>query len=231
MNTVLIIFLVVVIIVAIFLVIQFYNPSYLIQSPKPLNTGTSGQLSISANLLDHPESVRYYYEGWFYINSNAPVFTANVLFNRGNNFVVTLTGSTLGVYVNASSKTVPTNGVFDTSGLTPLTTIPNFPFQKWCHLIINVDGITVDMYVDGKFVKNVKSAQPIGTSTTDPITYGNQYTNGSVVRFRRPDTVINPQGVWSNYMLGSGQSYTLTNYHLDAQLTKNKHVTNYQRLV
>jgi hypothetical protein len=239
MNTVLIVFLVVVIIVAIIVVIQYYNPGYLIMSPKSLNAPS--QSIINASQLESPGSVRYYYTGWVFINSNSPISSANVLFNRGNDFVVALTGSTLGIYINTKSKSAPYSdgsgngvsaaGVLDTSGLFPLLTVPNFPFQKWCQLVINVDGTTVDLYIDGKFVQTVQSSKPISTNTADNITYGNQYTVGHIVRFSRPATSINPQGVWNSYMLGSGQSYTLTDYHLDAQLTKNKNVSMQQRLV
>ena len=242
MNTVLIIFLVVVIIVAIYLVAQVYNPSYLIQKSVNLNIldskspNTSVQSTIPLSSIDNPGSVRYFYEGWIFINANAPIYTANVLFNRGNNFVVALTGSTLNVYVNTTvtgskSKVVSSSGVLDTTELTPLISVPNFPFQKWCQLVINVDGTMVDLYIDGKFVQNVKSTTPIGTNKSDTISYGNQYTLGKLARFRRPSTVINPQGVWSSYMQGSGQDYSMTSYHLNAQVTKNKQTTLDQRLI
>ena len=205
---------------------------------------SSAQTIIPATSIENPGSVRYFYEGWFFINTNAPVQSVNVLFNRGNNFVVTLTGSTLNLYINttasssgtsssgtSSSKGVSSVGILDTTGLTPLISIPNFPFQKWCQLVINVDGTAVDLYIDGKFVQNVQSSTPINTNTTDSITYGNQYTIGNIAGFRRPATSINPQGVWSSYMNGSGQDYSLTNYHLNAQITKNKSVTVDQRLI
>lgn len=252
MNAVLIVFLVFVIILAIYLAVQFYNPSYLIQKSAKLNIlnsttpSSSAQTIIPVTSIDNPGSVRYFYEGWFFINTNAPIQTANVLFNRGNDFVVALIGSTLNVYTNttavnstsgastsgaSTSKGVSSVGVLDTNGLTPLISIPNFPFQKWCQLVINVDGTAVDLYIDGKFVQNVQSSMPINTNTTDTITYGNQYTVGHVARFRRPAASINPQGVWASYMNGSGQDYSLTSYHLNAQVTKNKRVTVDQRLI
>ena len=226
MNTVLIVFLVFVIILAIYLAVQFYNPSYLIQKSEKLNK----QSTIKAETIDNPGSNRYFYEGWFFINTNAPVHTANVLYNRGKNFVVTLTGSTLNLYIN-TTNVVDSSGILDTSGLTPLISVPNFPFQKWCQLVINVDGKVVDLYIDGKFVQNIQSPTQISTNTTDDITYGNQYTVGHVARFRRPAESINPQGVWASYMNGSGQDYSLTSYHLNAQITKNKRVTTDQRIV
>lgn len=244
MNTVLIIFLVVVIILAIVIVAQFYNASYLIQNSTSLNifnsssSSNSVQSVIPVTSIDNPGSVRYFYEGWFFINGNEHIVSDNVLYNRGNDFVVSLKGSTLNLYVNAKSandgadKGVSTAGILvPGSGVSPLISVPNFPFQKWCQLVINVDGTAVDLYIDGKFVQHVENPVPINTDTTSPINYGNQYTIGHVARFRRPATSINPQGVWSSFMQGSGQDYSISSYHLNAQVTKNKRVTVDQRLV
>lgn len=236
MNTLLIIFLIIVILFAILFAVQNLNPTYLIQKSTPLNilksTGTSVQSKIEVDSFDSPAAANYFYEGWFFINENAPAYSSNVLFNRGNNFVVTLHGSTLEVYVNipSQSKVVNDAGILDTSGLSSLLSVPNFPFQKWAHLVINVYGTTVDLYVDGKFVKNVQSKSLIQTNKDDPITYGNQYTIGNVTRFRRLAGNINPQGVWNSYMLGSG-SMSVSNYHINAQILKNNKVRVDQRII
>jgi len=246
MNTFLIIFLVLVIIVAIYIAIQYYNPSYLLSDSTSLNINvpkpSSIQPKIEAGAIDNPGSSRYFYEGWIYINSNMPVQTENVLFNRSNNFIVTLLGSTLNVFVNADSTNGvgASSGVFDpspksppppsSSNLTPLISVNNFPFQKWAQLVINVDGNTVDLYIDGKFVQSKTSESMLTTNTTDPITYGNQYTSGSITRFRRPAVSINPQGVWNSYMNGSGQNTSISSSHLNLQVTKNNVVKINQRI-
>lgn len=236
MNTVLIIFLVLVIIIAISLAIQFYNPNYLIRQSTSLVAPNGTQSTILAKSIESPGSTRYFYEGWFFINSNQPIQTENVLFNRGNNFVVTLNGSTLNVYVNNNdtSSSVSSGGVLDlTTGsktITRLASIHNFPFQKWAQLVINVDGQIIDIYIDGKFVQSVKSDKPILINADDTIAYGNQYTLGSFTKFRRPARSINPQGVWSSYMIGSGQNTSISTSHLNLQLTKDKSVVLDQRL-
>jgi len=238
MNTVLIVFLVLVIIIAIYLAVQFYNPFYLVKNSTSLNiidpkTYNAVQPIIPVDKIENPSSVRYFYEGWFYINENSAVNTDNVLFNRGDEFVVSLKGSTLNLYVNTKSgggTGVNSAGILDTTGITPLASINNFPFQKWAQLVINVDGVLVDIYIDGKFVKNVQSATSINTNSTDSIKYGNQYTLGHFTRFRRPPVNINPQGVWSSFMNGSGQSNSVSDRHVNLQFTKNSSVKYDQRL-
>lgn len=221
MNSALIIILLIIIGVAIYLASSAFSLDYLIQNSKPLNPiGT-----ISASALDAPGSSRYFYEGWFYINTNVPVSKENVLFNRGNEFVVTLKGSTLNVYAPSSDGGTVNNGVFDPSGDATknnlLVSVPNFPYQKWAQLVVNVDSQQVDVYIDGQFVQSKTSPSVIGSTATNTITYGNKYVNGKVARFRRPAKNINPQGVWKSYMKGSGQGESVSDYHLNVQVTKN----------
>ena len=244
MNVVLIVFLVSVILIAIYVVAQIYNPSFLIHDARSLNImdkdkgkgrdyTNAVQPNISIENIDDPGSVRYFYEGWFFIDTNEPVKSCNILFNRGSNFIAALTGSTLNIYVNVdqTKNKVNPNGTMDASGLTPLLSVQNFPFQKWCQLVINVDGTTVDLYIDGKFVQTVNSQNQINTNAVDTISYGNQYTIGHFTRFRRPASSINPQGVWSSYMNGSGQNYSISNYHVNALITKNSQTRIKQRII
>lgn len=238
MNWVLIIFLLVVIIIAFYLASIFFALDYLIQNASQLNPNTPSSSAkdptsvssspISAGALDGPASSRYFYEGWFYINTNIPVTQENVLFRRGLNFVVTLKGSTLNIWAPTSNSgcNVTDNGVFtlgttDTSN-NKLASIPNFPYQKWAQLVINVDGNRVDIYVDGLFVQSVQSNSAIGSTGSDPIHYGNKYIDGKVARFRRPATNINPQGVWQSYNKGSGQGESVSDHHLNIGVTKNQ---------
>jgi hypothetical protein len=93
-----------------------------------------------------------------------------------------------------------------------------------------VDGMTVDVYLDGKLVKTAKNSVPVGVNASDSIKYGNKFTVGDVARFRRPAENTNPQKVWNSFMMGSGQSLTASDYHLNAQLTKNRQVRVNQRL-
>lgn len=233
MNTLLIILLVMVIIISIFVVFQGFDLSYLIRDSKPL-LNPKGQTNIELGLIDMPGSSRYYYEGWFYIHHNAPVYSLNVLFNRGNDFVVGLLGSTLNVYVNTNlngGKGVNSDGVLDTSGVKPIVSIPDFPFQKWAHIVIFVDGLIVDVYLDGKLIKSVKNTIPINVNPSNPIQYGNKYTVGEITRFKRPAQSINPQGVWNSYMRGSGQGSSSSDYNVYAQLTKNNHILIDKKLV
>jgi hypothetical protein len=236
MNKIITALLIIIIIVVIYLAVSMFKLDYLIRDPVSLNIGGgttgSGNVitgatmgSVVSTAIDAPSSTRYNYSGWFFIHSN---FTTagkdNVLFNRGQDFLVALNGSTLKIYAGTGAvPAVATASAIGTvtSDKTPVISIPNFPFQKWVYLVINVDGTTVDVYVDGKFFASASSAQLIGSTAATPITYGNQYTIGNLCRFSRPATTINPQKVWQQYMQGSGQGGSFSSTGVKVELLKN----------
>jgi len=233
MNTVLILFLALIIILSIAAMALMLTADYLVQNATSLNTKNNSQSVIDHSKFDSPGSSRYYYEGWFFIINNQKTYTENILFNRGTEFIVTLKGSTLNLYVNGgdANKIDNDKGIYDSTGATPLISIPQFPFQKWAQLVINVDALSVDLYIDGKFVQNKINDKTIGATTETPITYGNKFTIGKFAQFKRPAESINPQGVWNHYIRGSGQDQSLTNYHLNAVVTKNSRQLMDKRLV
>lgn len=240
MNKIIIALLIIIILLVLNLAWSYFNLDYLIRDPTSLNIGggTTGSGSekavsgatmgtISAKSLDSPTSTRYNYSGWFFINSNFTLKDKdNVLFNREKDFIVALNGSTLKIYagdtgptVNDSNLAIGTIAPGSTNNL--LISIPNFPFQKWAYLVINVDGTTVDVYIDGKFVMSSNAAAAILSNGSHPITYGNQYTQGSFCRFSRQATTINPQKVWQQYMQGSGQGMSFSSTGVKVDLLKN----------
>jgi hypothetical protein len=209
---------------------MYYAAVYLIQDAVSLNIGKDKQSVIESTKLELPGSSRYYYEGWFFITSNQKVYDHNILFNRGTDFVVTLKESMLHLYVNGG-KTNNETGVFDPNGASLLMSVPNFPFQKWAQLVINVDGMSVDLYIDGKFVQNKMHSTIINSTASTSITYGSQFITGKVARFNRLASNINPQTVWNHFMAGSGQSQSLTDYRLNAIVTNKGKQTIDARLV
>lgn len=223
MNSVLIAFLVIVIIIATVYAVSYLTLDYLIRDPTSLTPKGDDRTAIDSDKFDNPGSSRYYYEGWFFITGNQKITEHNILFNRGTNFVVTLKESDLHVFVNGKAGSVNiVNGTFNPEGASLAMQVPNFPFQKWALLVINVDGMSIDLYVDGKFVQNKLHSTIINTNTKDSISVGSKFISGKVVRFRRPAESINPQGVWNHYVRGSGQSNSLTDYHLNTIITKNQ---------
>jgi hypothetical protein len=90
--------------------------------------------------------------------------------------------------------------------------------------------MSVDLYIDGKFVQSATHSKTINSVETNPISYGNKFIIAKVARFKRPAENINPQGVWNEFMKGSGQGQSWTNYHLNAIVTKKERQTMNKRV-
>ena len=201
------------------------------------------QKSIGESELEEPKSIRYFYDGWLRINSTEDLNKPYVIFNRGKDFIMTLTGHKLSIIHTtdtASGKGVnPNTGILasETSAgqhTTIMDIALNFPFQKWVYFCINVDGNTMDAYLNGKLVKSVTDVKKSDgnilkfyeASKTDPLTMGNIGTKGSIARFRREPRLLDPQTVWSIYLQGPGvtnEDDSAGDYHAKIELTRNNH--------
>ena len=236
MNGLTIGILVIIIVLCLYYVIEYFNPAEIIGKSKPLKAENKESiLSFDTTKFDSPGSSRYYYEAWIFIDSNFPADSNNVIWNRGTDFVLTLNGTKLTIYVNGkdTANYNTTNGVFTYTNVSDRVKLMEitaaFPFQKWTYLVINVDGLNVDAYIDGKLVKSVQSKVVLATGSA-ALTVGNKFTQGRIAKLRRPNSSINPQNVWNRYMLGNGENTSLSPYHINVQLLKNGQIRNDNRI-
>jgi hypothetical protein len=117
----------------------------------------------------------------------------------------------------------------------------NFPIQKWCQIIVNVDGQFVDYYLNGKLLMSEKKpptnllAIPSDISkATSNIYIGNsnpaypQYSafDAYVSNLQYWGKPIDPQTAWNSYLSGNGQNAVLGAYNLNVQLLKNNMLQN-----
>jgi hypothetical protein len=211
-------------------------------------TVTPTQAVFDTTNFDSPGSSRYFYEAWLYVDSNYPVNQNNVIWYRGVpgssfTFAVVLNGTKLSIYVpgSTSNGNVGTNGILNLPAATDATNLmditSSFPFQKWTHLVINVENNqNVDSYIDGKLVysTNTLNATPSYTLPSDAnssIYIGNNFTQGKITRFQRPAVNINPQDVWTLYMQGNGEGISIMPYHMNIQVLKNGNKRIDQRVI
>jgi hypothetical protein len=221
MNIFIIGILLLIIIFVLYYASMYYNLDYIIKKAIPLKQ--TSRYVINTKEFDAPASIRYYYEAWIFVNSNMPVDKHHVLFNRGTDFVVSLRGSTLVVHVGGG--TIATDGTYVPAANTLMFEVTKqFPFQKWAHLVLNVDGRTIDAYVDGKLVRSKVMEGNMPITDTEPIVIGNSMTEGKITRFRRTGGSISPQGVYNSYMVGSGESTSASDYHVKIGFLKNDSV-------
>lgn len=221
MNIFIIGILLLIIIFVLYYASMYYNLDYIIKKAMPLKQ--SPRYVINTKEFDAPASIRYYYEAWIFIDNNMPVDKHHVLFNRGTDFIVSLKGSTL--FIHVGGGTIGDDGTYVPSGTPAVFEITKqFPFQKWAHLVLNVDGRTIDAYIDGKLLRSNIISINMPLTDTNPITIGNKMTEGKITRFRRTGGSISPQGVYNSYMIGSGESMSASDYHVKVGFLKNDSV-------
>jgi hypothetical protein len=214
----------------------FFVSAQLISNPVDLHLLTATELVYDSAKLKNPGSTRYSYEAWIYIDANAPG-TNNVLFHRGK-FFLALNGSSLKIYTTNTQPGSGTDGyvgnlsasrtnVYTPSGTdVPTATITNtFPFQRWAQVAVNVDGSSIDIYLEGQLVQTISAN--FGTSAdlkSAGLGAGNAVTIGKLKDFIYKPTVISPQDVYNSYMRHNSVADMggfFSKYGIDMSLLKN----------
>ena len=206
--------------------------TYYYFNPELLNDGEvidlrqkkADRLTLTPYDTDIP-SIRYFYDGWVRIDKTDAQDSTYCIFNQGTGFIVALKGHVLSIL---NGGTVDGSGIVTGTTIKLLDIAPNLPFQKWVYFCINVDGNTVDSYLNGKLTKSITNSNIIGIDKTKAISVGTSGVGGRLARFRREVGNMNPQTVWSTYMLGPGVSDTddaeTGNYKAKLALLKNDRV-------
>ena len=232
----------------------YFNPT-LLNDGEVINLKQTPQFSIGLE-DDNAKAIRYYYDGWLRIDQNIDQEKIYSIFNRGNDFIVGLKGHRLSIYYGKNRDTagtdVPTNtGIVSGNPFVVMDIARNFPFQKWTYFCINVDGNTMDTYLDGKLTKSISLPKPTSADaiqkpgggnyngSSDAIQFtsfnhapsisvGNATVTGRLARFRRDTGNMDPQSVWNTYIQGPGVSdadeAATGDYHARISLTKNNRV-------
>jgi hypothetical protein len=129
-----------------------------------------------------------------------------------------------------------------TNGGTSQSTIitNNFPVQRWCFVLVSVDGQFIDYYINGKLVRSEKKqsntplAIPSSDSSAYPVILGNPSGTppfdaylAKIIHWSAP---VDPQTAWSTYLSGNGLVNTLMPYHANLAFIKNDVTTSTYQL-
>jgi hypothetical protein len=216
--------LIVIIIFMIYLgVARYFAPNATLNKKSYLATGVP-----NVPLKDMPSlgASKYSLELWVYVNQVDAAITYQNTNNvgpanpAGNIFVIPNTLS-LDVYKDGSAGLM--------AGNNRISITDKFPLQRWEHIIINVDNNLVEIYLDGKLLRSVKSKSPIPTPTVDSVLSfgkGDMY----IAKFNRNLFTIDQTTAFNNY-IGGNNGLRLTNYTISFDFLKNsKTAYNYQLL-
>jgi hypothetical protein len=237
MNFIIVILSVIIIVILFYIAFKSYfsnvstlkNQSSLADPTKPIE-------KIVATNLQIPNSTRYAYGIWVYVNTLNSPNSKSVIFSRNNDIVVYLDqmNSTLSAIINPSvsagiSATSPIVVSNEEALVKPTSTkiniTNNFPLQKWVYIVISVDNTVVDCYLDGKLIKSVKAQQVNPTKDAD-ITFGLGF-DAYIAQFQRWTNPLDPQSVWNSYVSGSGSTLAGidSNYNVALSVLKDNVIT------
>lgn len=209
-----------------------------------VNTLASGQINLKttkapspvlASSLTNPNSTRFTYGIWIYVNSWDTTIP-KVIFSRYNDLVLYLdkTAAVLNCNITPVYNTPPvTDALIDykttsttPSGGTNINITNNFPIQKWVFVTIVVDNQIADFYLDGKMVKSLAIPQ-VQPNTTANIYYGFGF-DAVIMNFQRWSYPLDPQSVYNAYASGAskvGGGSLTGGYHATVTISQNNNPT------
>jgi hypothetical protein len=219
----------------IIVLIVYYLVKYYFFSSKALASYVNLQDNpedISSNDIVNPESILYTFGSWIYVNnfSNAVLYSYTLGGKRGLDnirnmksieFMLALGGIPMGTDNNAKNIGSPGSPVLtamisgNTNGPlsnTVITITNNFPIQKWVHVVVSVDTIYADCYLDGKLVisSSLRTQITKAPQSAPSITFKqpSNITSPDIIiaKLTRWDHPLDPQAVWNEYYAGNGVS-------------------------
>ena len=151
MNLFSLILLILVIIISVVIYSSWNKNKVLLSGFK---SGTETTSIAASKLPSNKSSNNYAYSIWFYVkNWQYKLQESKCLLRRG-----TLEGRNPEISFTPYENNINVNiNMYPQSqgqeGETQTCTIRNFPLQKWCNLIVSLNGRALDMYLDGKLVR------------------------------------------------------------------------------
>uniref|UniRef100_A0A6C0B7A7 LamG-like jellyroll fold domain-containing protein n=1 Tax=viral metagenome TaxID=1070528 RepID=A0A6C0B7A7_9ZZZZ len=149
--------------------------------------------------IDMPNSPRYAYGLWLYVNSWNNTSENKYIFTRNNNIQLYLDKTQLNLYLDVYMNTGTGVGAWLSSIKAPILITDNYPIQKWCYIVISVDSAFIDCYLDGKLILSQKTYLPNPNS-------GSALTN---VYPAMPPDIGQSSSVNSGNSMGSGANIIL----------------------
>jgi hypothetical protein len=196
-------------IVIIVLLIIIYN--YISNDVSTLSGLTSAKTmqQIDASSLTQTNAVNFTYSIWFYIDDwNTHYGDSKIIFGRMGSTSNLASPCPL-VTLNATQNNIDIALTTTPAAATPPFTcsVANIPIQKWVHLLVSVNGRTLDTYIDGKLVRTCVMPGVAVINTASPVfVTPNGGFSGWTSHFQYWGDSTDPQTVWNIYKKGYGGS-------------------------
>jgi hypothetical protein len=184
----------------------------------------------SFGTLNIPNSTRFSYYIWVYVNNIDPSVDENI-FTVSDTDVKTATnsnGDLLRLYIKNTTDLCVDVLLGDTTStsLNQIFITNNFPLQTWQQVIISFDNTHLDVYHNGKFLKSnhfENTKLPVKTSNKSIINFGTTKSDINIKLFSVLEYPMDPQTAWNKYVDDSKTSNgaNTVNYGLKLNVSSN----------
>jgi len=179
------------------------------------------QPNIGIKDIQEPSSRKYSYEMWIYVFN----FDGNgeyIISRKSATATATSDIKNIGIKLDSSAPKLILEYTTKSGNSVPVTITDNFPLQTWVHLIVSVDDIYVDTYMNGKLIKSIQDKDIDSPDSNAPIVYGTPKCY--LAKLSRSVSPTDPQTAWDKYSAGNGENPMakyLSSFGLTMTLQKN----------
>ena len=163
MNTIIIILGVVLILVIVYMIFQDYFTGKT-KMTKQLHLASETPQDVPGSDLSIPNASNVTYSVWIYVASWS-TGQEKIIFSRNNDVHLHFDSNSASLKATIHGIRTGTSLPIEADtnvGLAPkeIEITNNFPIQKWVCVLISIDNIIADIYLDGKLVKSVQFSDP-----------------------------------------------------------------------
>lgn len=178
--------------------------------------------------LNTPNSTRFSYYVWIYVNNVDPSIDENIFTVRDTTYVHATNnpkGDILRLYMKNTTDLFA-DVLLSDSSISPVQLTSNFPMQSWQQVIVSFDNTHLDIYHNGKFLKSTRfnnTKLPAKTTNASTVNFGTTRSDINIKLFSVLEYPMDPQTAWNKYLEDSKSSNgeNTVNYGLKLNVSAN----------
>ena len=178
--------------------------------------------------LNTPNSTRFSYYVWIYVNNVDPSIDENIFTVRDTTYIKANTnpkGDILRLNMQNTTDLVA-DVLLSDSSIFPVQLTSNFPMQSWQQVIVSFDNTHLDIYHNGKFLKSThfdNTKLPAKTTNASTVNFGTTRSDINIKLFSVLEYPMDPQTAWNKYLEDSKSSNgeNTVNYGLKLNVSAN----------
>lgn len=227
-TVIFLIILVILLLVILYMIYNKFSSKSLVNSQYNLSKGA---LTINNDYIQYPGNGSSSFSVWIYCNKKVSNITTIFQYNVLPGYKAYNTGYAVAnicyaLYIDGSNKLMFTN-----TTTTKYDILDSMPIQKWTNVFINVyNSLYFEFYINGKFVKSIKSDATAKPTSSSSVTIGGDTSsdNVTITQLVRWYYNLDSTKVWNNYLKGNGNMNSSFNADLVIKDSENVVIKDYK---